>query len=67
MGDAFVLAQLFFQIDRRRTVAKAVDQPARRPGVQRTLPDHSDFSYDGTMRSVEGSLERPDTQRIEPL
>jgi len=31
------------------------------------LPDHSDFSYDGAMRSVEGSLQRLDTQRIELL
>ena len=31
------------------------------------LPDHSDFSYDGVMRSVEGSLQRLDTQRIELL
>jgi D-threo-aldose 1-dehydrogenase len=31
------------------------------------LPDHSDFSYDGAMRSVEGSLRRLDTQRIELL
>ena len=31
------------------------------------LPDHSDFSYDGVMRSVEGSLQRLDIQRIELL
>jgi len=31
------------------------------------LPDHSDFSYDGAMRSVEGSLQRLDGQRIELL
>ena len=31
------------------------------------LPDHSDFSYDGAMRSVEGSLRRLDTQRIDLL
>jgi D-threo-aldose 1-dehydrogenase len=31
------------------------------------LPDHSDFSYDGVMRSVEGSLQRLDVQRIELL
>ena len=31
------------------------------------LPDHSDFSYDGAMRSVEGSLRRLDVQRIELL
>jgi D-threo-aldose 1-dehydrogenase len=31
------------------------------------LPDHSDYSYEGAMRSVEGSLERLGTSRIELL
>jgi D-threo-aldose 1-dehydrogenase len=31
------------------------------------LPDRSDYSYDGAMRSVEGSLERLGTRRIELL
>jgi D-threo-aldose 1-dehydrogenase len=66
-------AALYLNSESERLVARALrERPDLAGGVVVEtkccrLPDGSDYSYDGAMRSVEGSLERLGTRRIELL